>query len=183
MLRVRLFRTNRPCTGRRGKMKDFFVTVYCIIVIALAMLIFLFSAANAQQPGVPKRNAQGEALVDRGGEEYGKGMWTVFSRLDLTAEQKSGIKSILSDQDMKLQPLMSAFKNNRDMLRSLSADGTFNEAEVRGIATRQAAILTELIVARHRAKARLYALLTVDQRTRAERMLDSLNSADDLFAD
>lgn len=165
-------------------MKDFFVTVFGIIVIALAMLIFFVSASDAQQAGLKASSSdQRQGRVEQGGEGYGAGMWNILSRLNLTADQKSGIKSILAEQDSKLQPLVSALKNNREMLRSMSVDGSFNEAEVRAIATRQAAILTELIVARHQVKSRLYALLNVDQRARAEKMLDSQSPANDQLAD
>jgi protein CpxP len=89
--------------------------------------------------------------------------------LDLTEEQKREAETILASERPNVAPLIRQLVEGHKRLRAAD-DGQFHEAQVRIIAAQQAQTLAELIVAKERIQMRLYALLTPEQRAKAERM-------------
>ena len=55
-------------------------------------------------------------------------------------------------------------------MNALTESGSFNEAAVRSAATKQAQTETDLTVERARVKSQIFAVLTPDQRTKAQEM-------------
>lgn len=162
-------------------MKENFATMFRIAVITLALTAFGFSSAGAQETKEPRKmRATKEAHMQHGHKGHGDWGYGILKRmsrkLDLTEAQKEEIKAILAEERTKIDPLLAELRKNREELRSISKDGSFNEAEVRAVATRQAATLTELIVAKQHVKFRTYSVLTDEQRAKAEKMLDSHKS-------
>ena len=97
--------------------------------------------------------------------------------LELTNTQQSQIKTILEAERSRVAPLMLEAAGNRQQLKESTASGKFDEAQVRSLAARQAQVMTELIVERERVKAKIYnEVLTADQRTRADQLLDRLHT-------
>ncbi len=94
------------------------------------------------------------------------------AELNLTEDQQAQIRQILEAERAAVEPLMKQLKAGRDQLRTLGADGFFNEAQVRVIAQQQAQAMTELIVSKERAKARIAAVLTPEQRERAKQIME-----------
>ena len=86
--------------------------------------------------------------------------------LNLTSDQQAKIKSILEVQRAKMQPLRQQLRQNR-LAESSNSAATFNEAQVRSYAEKQAQIMTDLTVERERTKSQIFAVLTPDQRTKA----------------
>ena len=76
-----------------------------------------------------------------------------------------------------MKPLVQQLKAGRDQLDALRKSGPFDEAKVRSIAKGQADTLIELIVAKERMKSRIYAVLTPEQRTKAEELRESWKSS------
>jgi len=111
-----------------------------------------------------------------GREHRGKGMGPGrhFARmardLDLTAEQKGQIKTILDAEREKSAPIRKQIADNRDKLRNLAEKEPFDEAAVRRLAAEQEKTRTELAVARARAMNRVHALLTPEQREKARKL-------------
>ena len=96
----------------------------------------------------------------------------VASELKLTDAQQTEIKQIIGDELAAARPLFEQLRENRKQLREASGDGQFDEARVRATASEQGQALSELIVAKERAKAKIYNVLTPEQRARAEALLD-----------
>jgi Spy/CpxP family protein refolding chaperone len=93
-------------------------------------------------------------------------------RLNLTDAQQSQVKAILEAERQTVAPLLADAARNRQQLNEATAQGKFEEAQVREIATRQAQTMTELMVAREKVKARIYnEVLTPEQRTKADQLL------------
>jgi Spy/CpxP family protein refolding chaperone len=116
---------------------------------------------------------RGAGWAGRGHRGKGKGMGPGrhFARmardLDLTAEQKGQIKTILDAEREKNAPIRKRIADNRNELRKLAEKEPFDEAAVRRLAAEQEKTRTELAVARARAMNRVHALLTPEQREKA----------------
>jgi protein CpxP len=114
---------------------------------------------------------------------HGFGFFTDY--LDLTDAQQTQAKGILDKEKPTLQPLMQQIRQSRHDLMQLEQSGTFDEAKVRDLATKQSSTMTELTVQRARVASELYQLLTVDQKAkladlmarREQRMQKHANSA------
>lgn len=97
--------------------------------------------------------------------------------LDLTDTQQTQVRSILEVDRSRIVPLLAESARNRQQLRESTVSGRFDEAQVRALAAQQAQAMTEVIVERERVKAKIYnEVLTAEQRTKADQMLQRLDS-------
>jgi len=90
--------------------------------------------------------------------------------LDLTTEQVDQVKAIFAEEESATEPYRTTLHDLDTQLHDATANGQFDETKVREIAGKQAAAMTELIVARERGKAKTYAVLTPEQRTKFEQL-------------
>ncbi|HKD92047.1 MAG TPA: Spy/CpxP family protein refolding chaperone [Terriglobales bacterium] len=112
----------------------------------------------------------GFAQAKRAGHEHGVFGQRMAQQLGLSDAQQQQIKGILQAERPKMQPLMQELKQERQQMNSLTESGSFNEAAVRSAATKQAQTETDLAVERARVKSQIFAVLTPDQRTKAQEM-------------
>jgi Spy/CpxP family protein refolding chaperone len=107
-----------------------------------------------------------------GAERMGMGPGRHFERmakdLDLTAEQKGQIRTILDAEREKTSPLRQQLAEYRDKMRQLVQTEPYNEAAVRSLAASQEKTRVELVVSRTRAMNRVYTLLTPEQKEKAK---------------
>jgi protein CpxP len=97
----------------------------------------------------------------------------LWKKLHLTDAQKTQIHTIISEERAKMKPLVQQLKAGRDQLIALRKSGAFDEAKVRSIAKGQADTIVELIVAREGMKSKVFAVLTPEQRTKAQELRES----------
>jgi Spy/CpxP family protein refolding chaperone len=91
--------------------------------------------------------------------------------LDLTDAQQSQVRSILEAEHSRIAALLTAAAMDRQQLQESTANGKFDEAQVRSLAARQAQQLTEMIVEKERVKAKVYnEVLTAEQRSKADQL-------------
>lgn len=100
----------------------------------------------------------------------------IGNRLDLTTEQKTQVNSIIAAERPNVETLFAQLKTNWQQMRTATAGGQFNEEQVRALAANQAQTITELIVAKERVKSKVYEVLTSEQRTKADQMLEHFES-------
>ena len=93
-----------------------------------------------------------------------------WKKLNLTDDQKKEMFAIRLDEKAKIKPLVQKLKDGRKLLVDVVKTGKFDEAKVQSIAKGQADIMSQIIVEKTRMKSRMYAVLTPDQRTKAEQM-------------
>jgi len=99
----------------------------------------------------------------------------IARRLDLTDAQQAKVKSILEAERQNVAPLFAQAAKNRQQLHEATANGKFDEAQVRTIAAQQGQTMTELIVARERVKSKIYNdVLTPEQRTKADELMQRM---------
>jgi protein CpxP len=117
--------------------------------------------------------ASGWAFGGRGGDR-GTGPGRHFARmardLDLTADQKAQIKTILDAEREKSAPLRKQLADNREQLRKLAEKDPFDEAAVRKLAADQEKSHIEMVVSRTRTMNRVHALLTPEQQEKARKL-------------
>jgi periplasmic protein CpxP/Spy len=135
--------------------KRFFMVTAVVLALA-AGLSAAVTAAVAQSEG--KQGHQGRMLQ------------RMTEQLNLTEAQQAQIKTILQTQKSKIQPLRQQLRQNR-LAQTSAVTGTFDEAQVRSFAAKQAQIMTDLTVEKERTKSQIYAVLTPDQRQKAQALM------------
>jgi protein CpxP len=89
--------------------------------------------------------------------------------LNLTEAQQAQIKTILQTQRAKIQPLRQQLHQNQQA-QSAAMTGAFDETQARAFAGKQTQIMSDLIVQRQRTQSEIYAVLTPDQRSKAQQL-------------
>lgn len=90
--------------------------------------------------------------------------------LNLTDAQAAELKPFLDAERPTVEALIKKLEEQHNQIETATADGHFDEAQVRSLAGQQAQTMTDLIVEQERVKAKIYNTLTPEQRARAEEM-------------
>lgn len=143
--------------------KKIIITISVVAVLALGTIM-----AVAAQHQFGKHRGRGfggdpEKFIEHG-------INRAATALDLTDEQKTRIKAIMEAEKPVVQPLIQQVAAQRQELRQATSNGQFNEAQVQELATKQGQTMTQLIIAKERVKAQIFAVLTPEQRAKAEQM-------------
>jgi Spy/CpxP family protein refolding chaperone len=114
------------------------------------------------------------ALAAQGRGKFGHHQGWMLQRmtreLNLTEAQQAQIKSILQTQRAKIKPLTQQLHQN-EQARSAVITGSFDETQARAFAGKQTQIMSDLIVEKERTKSEIYAVLTPDQRSKAQQLM------------
>jgi len=132
--------------------KKFFVVTALLLAVAAG----LAASAYAQGP--------------RHGFRHGGMLNHMTKQLNLTEAQQTQIKSIMADGRSKTKPLMQQMRQNQKA-QNAAMNGTFDEAQARAFANKQAQIMSDLMVERQRTKSQIYSVLTPDQRQKALQLM------------
>jgi Spy/CpxP family protein refolding chaperone len=92
-----------------------------------------------------------------------------FRQLDLTDQQKTQMKAIMQKEGPAMKPLFQQLHQSETQLRQF-AEGTYDDAKVRGAAAQQAQIQAELTVQRTKIHNELYQILTPEQQTKLKEL-------------
>jgi protein CpxP len=157
-------------------MKRYVIIAFQLTIIAIGWFILTWMFFEAMPSLAQDSGSSGTAVNSDVGQppHHGSIFPLIMQGLDLTDDQKNQIRSILADERPNLQPLIQQLKAGRKQLRSTTTDGTFNEDQVRALATQQAGTMADLIVVKQRIKSKVFGVLTADQRAEARKMLDLL---------
>lgn len=99
-----------------------------------------------------------------------RGFGIALKGLDLTDEQKVKMKEIMDNGRTTVQPLMEQARVNREKIKGLGTDGSFDQAQVEALATEQGGLTAKMIVEKERAKSQVFAILTDEQKANALEM-------------
>ncbi len=100
----------------------------------------------------------------------GRIMAHVARELKLTEAQQTEIRAVFAAERQNVMPLLQRLREARQQYDSANAPGGFDEAKARAYASRQAETIAELLVAKERVKSKVYAMLTPEQREKADTM-------------
>ena len=161
-------------------MKNRIAIAISIAILAVAVGAVYTARGHESLNGLDSAATAQEALLLDAGEGRHpfarRIMARIAERLGLTEAQKTEIKSILVAERPVAEPLLRQLAATRKQLRDASRNGSFDEAQVRSLATQQAQTLAELIVTKERVKSKVYNVLTPEQRARAEKMRSRFES-------
>ena len=88
----------------------------------------------------------------------------ITDALNLTPDQKSRIASIATATMLKAEPLFQQIDELDDQLSTAAFTGRLDEVTIRELSEKQAALLSQVIAMKARAKASFNKLLTAEQR-------------------
>jgi Spy/CpxP family protein refolding chaperone len=112
-----------------------------------------------QHPGDGKANTFGPELFDH-----------IARELNLSDSQKPQVKAIFESAHATFASLHQKMEDTDKQLESVTANGQFDETQVRSLANQKAQLMAEAIVEHERMKSKIFAILTPDQRAKAEEL-------------
>jgi Spy/CpxP family protein refolding chaperone len=142
-----------------------------LVIAGIAVLIIgatVFALGHGFQ-GIP--GGRGDGPGKGHGRGFGPGMMDHIAKaLDLTAEQQTQVKALFEGMHAAEEARHTKRDDLRKQLEAATANGQFDETKVRTIANEQAQLMADSMVEHERMKSKIYAILTPEQRTKAEEM-------------
>lgn len=92
-------------------------------------------------------------------------------QLDLTEAQQAQVKDIFSTEKPTMAPLMMQKGKIHQHLMQEAISGTFDQAKVQALAAQQGQVEAAMAVEHARIASQIYNILTPDQRTKAQQLL------------
>jgi protein CpxP len=138
-----------------------------ILVIASVAVLVVAATVFALAQGHP--GGQGEKMRGPGGPEQ---MIEHLSReLNLTDAQKEQAKALFEAQRATAEERHKQLEAIHTQIEAATANGQFDEATIRPLASQQAQLMTEEMIDHMRLHSKLFALLTTEQRAKAGEMM------------
>ena len=129
---------------------------------ALAQDSVAYSTNDAKKSRHHQRGNQSMPAVER--------MMRGIRQLDLSDEQKAGIKGIMKDLRAEERPLLKEMKSGHEQLKYLIKAESFDEQAVALLAEKEGALAAERLIIASRAMSTVYGQLTDEQRAELESM-------------
>ena len=138
-----------------------------ILVIASVAVLVVAATVFALAQGHP--GGQGEKMRGPGGPEQ---MIEHLSReLSLTDAQKEQAKALFEAQRATAEERHKQLEAIHTQIEAATANGQFDEATIRPLASQQAQLMTEEMIDHLRLHSKLFALLTTEQKAKAGEMM------------
>ena len=138
-------------------------------IASLSAVVLLASIAVAQKVKT-ERGEGGQRREWRGGGKRGAHGGRLFSRLNLTDDQKAKMKTIRETFATNNKPLMEQLRAKRQELRQASEGGTFNEALATQKLTEMAGLQAKLMGERFKLDQEMQSVLTAEQKTQLDQL-------------
>ena len=139
-----------------------------LFIVIAAIVGANASLANSQtvirtRANEPQQTA--ESYADQGADDLIRAVFDpITDDLKLTPHQKFRIISIASTTMAQVEPLFQQIDDLEDQLSLAAFSGQLDEAKIKQVSDKQAALLGEIIAMKARAKANFYKVLTAEQR-------------------
>ena len=95
----------------------------------------------------------------------------ISRELNLTDAQKEQVKALLEAQRTTEEERHAKLDDIRKQIGAATANGQFDEAQVRTLASQQSQLMADEMVDHLRLHSKIYGLLTAEQRTKADQMM------------
>jgi periplasmic protein CpxP/Spy len=128
------------------------------MAVLLGTAIAKSQTADADAPPPVPAHAHGHGM-------RGPMMEFWAAKLDLTDAQKAQLKTIMQKEKPTIKPLFQQSHQIELQMRQY-AEGTYDEAKVRALATQKAQVEAELEVQKTRIHNEMFQVLTPDQQTK-----------------
>ena len=141
-------------------MKESILKLTAAAALAAGMAFAQTTPAPAQ-PGTARPHAGRQAMRHR-----------MVQALNLSDSQKQQAKAIFQQTRQTAKPIADQLKQNREALSA--AVKANNVAQIDSLSAQQGTLRGQLLAARSEGMAKFYALLTPDQRAKADQMHDRM---------
>lgn len=138
-----------------------------LLLLALTIIAAAAGLAAAQvtpdiQPGAPRQTANlaAEEDIDLINEIFSP----ITERLNLSASQKFRIANIATATMLQAAPLFQQLDDLEDQLSEAAFTGQLEESKIKQVSEKQAAVISDIVSMKARAKMSIYRQLTVEQR-------------------
>jgi len=139
-------------------------------IASLSAVVLLASIAVAQKVKTERGEGDGQRREWRGGGKRGAHGGGLFSRLNLTDDQKAKMKTIRETFATNNKPLMEQLRAKRQELRQANEGGTFNEALATQKLTEMAGLQAKLMGERFKLDQEMQTVLTAEQKTQLDQL-------------
>ncbi len=136
-----------------------------ILGIAAVAVLVIGGAILALGHGFQERGGHGD-----GGMRHGDMMEHMARELNLTDAQKQQVKAIMDSMGATMESSHAKLEEIHKQLEAATANGQFDETQVRALAGQQAQLEADMMVEHFRTKSKVFAILTAEQRAKAEEM-------------
>jgi len=133
--------------------KDGYITTWRMLFLAVVCLIPLAHTAYAEP-----------------GRLHGQQMERMADELQLTDEQRQQLKNIHRGKRSEAMLLHDAMQDNREALEKLNPGASNYEAQLVKLAGEKAQLVKRKVIQEGKMRARVYAILTPEQREKATEM-------------
>jgi Spy/CpxP family protein refolding chaperone len=120
-------------------------------------MVFAQSASSSPNPPAARRNMMRDRIAQ------------MEQKLNLTDAQKQQAHTIFQSARESSQPIRSQMRENREALAAAAKAGK-SDSTIQDLATKQGSLLGQEIAIHTEAYKKFYAILTPDQRTKADQM-------------
>lgn len=114
------------------------------------------------KPDAPRQTANIAAEEDN--ELINEIFSPITERLNLSASQKFRIANIATATMIQAAPLFQQLDDLEDQLSEAAFTGQLEESKIKQVSEKQAAVISEIVSMKARAKMSIYRLLTAEQR-------------------
>jgi Spy/CpxP family protein refolding chaperone len=140
-------------------MKKRILVIASIAVLIVAATVFALAQGHMGQ-GEKMRGGPGPEMIEH-----------ISRELNLTDDQRAQVKAIFESQQAAGEERHAKLEAIHKQIDDATANGQFDEATVRNLANQQAALMADEMVDHLRMHAKLYSLLTPEQKTKADQMM------------
>ncbi|MDQ5845632.1 MAG: Spy/CpxP family protein refolding chaperone [Acidobacteriota bacterium] len=137
-----------------------------ILAIAGIAVLVIGATVLALGHGLQRMHGQGKGE----GRGHGDMVEHMFRELNLTDAQKQQVKAILEQTEATAGGIHTKLDEIRKQLDAATANGQFDETQVRSLASQKAQLDADMLVEHLRTKSKVFAILTPEQRTKAEEL-------------
>ena len=130
------------------------------VVAVLALAVATIAAAQHRMGGMHEHGMEGP---------FG-GPMLMLHHLDLSAQQRARIKTIMQSEKPKIQPLMQDLMQAHQQIQTATDAGTLNQTEALNIIDAHKNALAQLLVEHAKIQSQIMALLTPDQQAKLKTM-------------
>ena len=141
-------------------MKKRILVIASIAVLVVAATVFALAQGHPGGPGQKMRGHAPEEMIEHMSRE-----------LNLTDAQKEQAKALFEAQRGIEEERHAKLEAIHKQIEEATANGQFDEATVRPLASQQAQLMTDEMVDHIRLHSKLFALLTTEQRAKASEMM------------
>jgi len=145
-------------------MRNRILVISCIAALVIGAA-FLALGHGFQGPGMHGK-----------GEGHGDMLEHMSRELSLSDAQKQQVKAVMDSVVPTAEGLHAKLEDVHKQIGAATANGVFDEAQVRSLANQQAQLEADLMVEHLRAMSKVYSILTPEQRTKAEAMHKHMES-------